>query len=417
MNAENQIQLPQDVLIIMDIIKEYGAESYVVGGCVRDSLLGRNPKDWDICSPVLPSELMPLFHEKGYRTIETGIQHGTFTVIIDNECYEITTYRRDGQYTDNRHPDNIEFVSDLEEDLARRDFTINAIAYNPQEGIIDPFCGEEDLHDGMLRCVGNAKERFQEDALRIMRALRFSAVYGFHIEEQTFESMMECAPLLHNIAIERINKEFTTILLSDQIDTILLHYKYIIVQFIPCIEAYNQDQIKFLPQWLKKSPKDLSIRLAILFKHVHDYKSSLDYLRYDNITVKDVCALVDHFHDVYFLPTPITMKRHLRDYGMNCIYKLLYMKSSCPANTDLKMERYTKCLRILDEIRKTEACYSIRQLQVNGRDLIKLGMKPGQSIGKLLNMLLNEVIDGYIENDPIMLIARAGVLIQEGEFE
>lgn len=411
------IELPQDVLTIMDIIKEYGAESYVVGGCVRDSLLGRNPQDWDICSPVLPSELMPLFHEKGYRTIETGIQHGTFTVIINNECYEITTYRRDGKYTDNRHPDNIEFISDLEEDLARRDFTINAIAYNPNRGIIDPFCGEEDLQDGTLRCVGNAKERFQEDALRIMRALRFSATLNFSIEEQTSKAMLETAPLLQNIAVERINKEFTSILLSNNPREILMRYEYVIKQFIPAISVYVYPLYDNICKWVERAPKDITVRLAIFLSGIYDYQPILSHLRYDNITTNDVCTLIDHINDVYCLPTPVTMKKYLRDYGSQNLYRFIDIKLSCPYIMQIQHIRYSKCRQLLDEIIRKDECYSLRQLQVNGRDLIKLGMKPGQSIGKLLNMLLNEVIDGYIENDPIMLIARAGVLIKEGDFE
>lgn len=400
----------------MNVIKEYGAESYVVGGCVRDSLLGRNPKDWDICSPVLPSELMPLFHEKGYRTIETGIQHGTFTVIIDNECYEITTYRRDGKYTDNRHPDNIEFVSDLEEDLARRDFTINAIAYNPEAGLIDPFGGMKDLSRNVLCCVGNPRQRLQEDALRILRALRFASTYNFQIEKRTSQTMLVYAPLLRNIAMERINKEFTSILLYGDATDILIPYRAIIEQFIPEINVYDDALYRNICFWINAAPIDVSIRLAILLSSLYEYQIPLANLRYDNITVKDVCTLIEHFNDIYFTPVPSVLKRHLRDYGAICVYKLLYMKDACPTTTEIQQVRYMKSLRVLNTIRSNNECYSLRQLNINGRDLIRQGMKPGKAIGELLNQLLDEVICGTLDNDPIMLLARAGVLIKEGDY-
>lgn len=167
------IKLPEAVLEIFSVIKEYGAEAYIVGGCVRDSIMGRNPHDWDICTPVLAPELQVLFEEKGYKVVPTGLQHGTVTVVIDGEGYEITQFRRDGNYTDGRHPDNVEFTSDLSEDLERRDFTINAMAYNPMTGLIDPFDGMRDIRNRRIVCVGSARERFKEDALRILRAIRF----------------------------------------------------------------------------------------------------------------------------------------------------------------------------------------------------------------------------------------------------
>ena len=412
----DQIQLPQNVLDIMAIIKEYGAESYVVGGCVRDSLLGRDPKDWDICSPVPAAELELHFKDKGYRTIDTGVKHGTISVVIGSNLYEVTTFRKDGKYSDGRHPDNIEFISDLQEDLARRDFTINAIAYNPEAGLIDPFGGMKDLSRNVLCCVGNPRQRLQEDALRILRALRFASTYNFQIEKRTSQTMLVYAPLLRNIAMERINKEFTSILLYGDATDILIPYRTIIEQFIPEINVYDDALYRNICFWINAAPIDVSIRLAILLSSLYEYQTPLTNLRYDNITVKDVCTLIDHFNDIYFTPVPSVLKRHLRDYGAICVCKLLYMKDACPTTTEIQQVRYMKSLRVLNTIRSNNECYSLRQLNINGRDLIRQGMKPGKAIGELLNQLLDEVICGTLDNDPIMLLARAGVLIKEGDY-
>lgn len=404
------IQIPKDVRTVMGIIQEYGAESYVVGGCVRDSLLGREPNDWDLCSPAIAAELMPFFQEKGFRTIETGIMHGTFTVLCGDSEIEITTYRKDGAYSDGRHPDTVKFISDLEEDLARRDFTINAMAYNEQRGLVDPFNGQEDLKNHLIRCVGNPNQRLKEDALRVLRALRFATTLNFDIEEQTSKAILDTAPLLQNIAVERINKEFTSILLSDQPGQVLIPYEYVIEQFIPGYSVYHQ-----ICDWLEGAPEDIVVRLAIFLSLIHDYQPSLLHLRYDNITTSDVCTLIDHFNDIYLLPTPVTMKQYLRDYGVQNLYRFIAMKSSHPAVTEIQKTRYSKCHKLLDEIIRDNECYSLRQLKINGRDLIHQGMKPGKAIGNLLDRLLEEVIAGHIDNDPVMVMARARVLIKEGD--
>ena len=208
-----KIKLPEDVREIMSVIKEYGATSYVVGGCVRDSILGSEPHDWDICTPALPGELLVEFEGKGYRVIPTGLQHGTITVHLNGNNYEITTFRRDGEYSDGRHPDTVEFTSDLIYDLERRDFTINAMAYNPEEGLIDPYCGYEDIQDRRIRCVGNPDDRFQEDGLRILRALRFSVQLGFKIELFTKRAMIDNRSLLNKISKCSLVDSFTIDLL------------------------------------------------------------------------------------------------------------------------------------------------------------------------------------------------------------
>ena len=204
------MQIPEKVEYIINVLMKNGYEAYAVGGCVRDSILGRVPEDWDITTSAQPEQVKALFH----RTIDTGIQHGTVTVMMDKEGFEVTTYRIDGEYEDSRHPKNIEFTSNLEEDLKRRDFTINAMAYNPKDGLVDIFGGIEDLNKKIIRCVGNANDRFSEDALRILRAVRFAGQLGFAIEEQTKEAIVALAPTLKNISAERIRVELDKLLMG-----------------------------------------------------------------------------------------------------------------------------------------------------------------------------------------------------------
>ena len=205
-----KIQIPNSVQFIIHTIEQAGFEAYAVGGCVRDSILGRTPDDWDITTSAKPEEIKRLFR----HTVDTGIQHGTVTVLIKKECYEVTTYRIDGEYEDSRHPKNIEFTSNLEEDLKRRDFTINAMAYNPKDGLVDIFGGIEDINKKIIRCVGNANDRFSEDALRILRAVRFAGQLGFAIEEQTKAAIVALAPTLKNISAERIRVELDKLLMG-----------------------------------------------------------------------------------------------------------------------------------------------------------------------------------------------------------
>ena len=206
------MRLPKDVKLILDLLEEKGYEAYAVGGCVRDTLLGKKPKDWDICTNAKPNEVMSVFG--GFQIIETGLQHGTVTVVVNSEGYEITTYRIDGEYSDGRHPDAVEYTTNLAEDLSRRDFTINAMAYSEKEGIVDLFGGIEDLKSGKIKCVGVAKDRFNEDALRILRALRFASVLGFTIEKETKDAIFELYTNLDIIAAERINVEFSKMILG-----------------------------------------------------------------------------------------------------------------------------------------------------------------------------------------------------------
>ena len=231
---EKLIKMPENAKGIIDKLRTCGYDAYAVGGCIRDSIMGKIPYDWDICTSALPEEVLEVLGER--NIIENGLKHGTVTVHIDGENYEITTFRTDGQYLDNRHPENVTFVRELKEDLSRRDFTMNSLAYNYSEGLIDIFGGRDDINNSIIRCVGDPDKRFGEDALRILRALRFSSQLGFSIEEKTSASIHKNAELLKNISAERIMSEFTKILMGKNVEDVLMNYKDVIAVFIPEIK-------------------------------------------------------------------------------------------------------------------------------------------------------------------------------------
>ena len=235
------INIPANVSVVLDRLEFAGFEAYIVGGCVRDAVMSRTPKDYDVCTSALPHQVLNTFRDS--HVIETGLQHGTVTVMSDNEPIEVTTYRTDGAYSDSRHPDKVEFVSSLTEDLKRRDFTMNAMAYHPQKGLVDPFGGQEDIAKGILKCVGNPQERFTEDALRILRALRFASRFQFKIHEDTSFAILEMAERLDNISKERISSELIQLLMGDGVTQLLLDYKGVIAVFIPEIKpCFGFDQ-------------------------------------------------------------------------------------------------------------------------------------------------------------------------------
>ena len=227
------ISLDAGAKFIIDTLINKGYEAFAVGGCIRDSLMGKNPSDWDICTSSLPNETVTTFENIGIKTFKTGIKHGTITILYNNTTYEVTTYRTDGKYIDNRHPENVKFICNLKEDLARRDFTINAMAYNHQQGLIDYFGGQNDLKNKIIRTVGNPEKRFSEDSLRILRCLRFSSVLGFEIEKNTSDSVVKLSPFLKNISSERINVELNKLLLGENLEYILINYTDILSVFIP----------------------------------------------------------------------------------------------------------------------------------------------------------------------------------------
>ena len=423
-----KIQLPEKVNRIITTLQKHGFEAYAVGGCVRDSFLGRVPGDWDITTSAAPEETKSLFA----RTFDTGIEHGTITVLLNGEGFEVTTYRIDGKYEDNRHPSKVQFTRSLSEDLLRRDFTINAMAYNEQDGLVDLFHGMEDLKKGVIRCVGNAEARFSEDALRILRAIRFSAQLGFEIEKETRQAIRKLAPNLSYISAERIQTELVKLLVSDHPEKILDAYelgitKVILPEFDAMMETtqetlhhcYNVGEHTI--HALMNIPADKVLRLTMLFHDTgkparktvdpdgtahfkgHAYvseeltKSIMHRLKFDNDTLHKVTRLVLN-HDYRMPAVPKNVRRAMNKIGEDIFpYYMEVRRADVLAQSEY---RRAEKLKNLDEVEQTYAeiiekgqCVSLKELAVTGRDLIRAGMKPGKEIGEKLNELLNLVIE------------------------
>lgn len=423
-----RIQLPQRVHDIIETIQASGYEAYAVGGCVRDSILGKEPNDWDITTSAKPEEIKKLFN----RTIDTGIQHGTVTVMIEKEGFEVTTYRIDGEYEDSRHPKEVTFTANLAEDLRRRDFTINAMAYNEKDGLIDIFEGIQDMKQGIIRCVGDAKERFTEDALRMMRAVRFSAQLGYQIDEETKEAIKELAPTLQNISAERIQVELVKLLVSDHPDFLRIVYetnltKYFIPEFDICMETPQNNPHhcysvgEHILHTLKAVKPDKVLRLAMLFHdigkpqtltidekgitHNHGHAQVgeemavkiLRRLKFDNDTTDKVRKLV-RYHDQKIEPAAKYVRRAINRIGED-IFPLLFSVKNADimAQSDYKREEKLQKLAVIreiyEEILEKNECLSLKDLSVTGSDLIANGMQPGKEIGIVLHKLLEIVLE------------------------
>ena len=440
--TEIEINLPEDVQEIMSVIREYGATSYVVGGCVRDSIIGRKPHDWDICTPALACELLVEFEEKGYRVIPTGLQHGTITVHLNGNNYEITTFRRDGEYSDGRHPDTVEFTSDLIYDLERRDFTINAMAYNSEEGLVDPYCGYEDIQDRRIRCVGNPDDRFQEDGLRILRALRFSVQLGFKIELLTKRAMIDNRSLLNKISFERINAEFVKIIESSSSHRArmqLLEFEDVLAEFIPelksTFEFKQNNPYHCYPVYahiltvLKECvDADIITKLAAFFHDIgkpHCYQDDdngirhfkrhgkvsaemtddiMRRLKFDNDTREKVVQLV-YYHDATFEVGKKYVRRWLNKIGIDQFKRLLVLRRAdimgqSELNRDERLQKLDAVKVCLEEVLKEKPAFSVKDLEIDGKDVMKyMLMDECPEVGYWLKHILKQVIDGHLQNN------------------
>lgn len=425
----NKIAIPNDVKIIMNQLNIGGHSSYVCGGCLRDNILDKDIHDWDICTSAKPNDMLKIF--KDFKIIETGIKHGTLTVVANNINYEVTTFRIDGNYSDNRHPDSVKFVDDITLDLSRRDFTINAMAYNESEGLIDPFNGLYDLKNRLIKCVGNPDNRFKEDALRMLRAIRFSAQLGFSIEEKTHASIFNNSNLISNVSPERINSEICKILESNNPEKISILYlnnlsKYFIPEFDSMFSCKQNNPWHYLNvgmhtlEALKNSKKGLTLRLAILFHDTgkpysktttsesidHFYhhpiksaeiaKKAMTRLHFDNKTIEDVVALVS-YHDVSIELNKRSIKRMLNKIGEELFFKLLDLQyADCSAQTNLaktKLELLPQIKTMAQEILIEKEPFGIKDLAINGNDMLQLGYKPNKELGNALSTILELVID------------------------
>ncbi|MBR3755071.1 MAG: CCA tRNA nucleotidyltransferase [Clostridia bacterium] len=382
-----RIIIPQNIISVMSLLEESGFEAYAVGGCVRDSLLGRKPYDWDVCTSALPEETLEVF--KSFRTIPTGIKHGTVTVIADSPV-EITTFRIDGEYLDNRRPSQVSFTRTLADDLCRRDFTVNAMAADKNGLVTDLYGGKEDLQKKIIRCVGCAQKRFDEDALRIMRALRFAATLGFELEESTARAVREQKSLLKNIAVERIRAE-TDKLLLGKCEDILYGYREVFSVFIPEAEITRETAEK-----ISLADKETEIRLALLLGNLtsENARAVLGRLRYSNSVTNTVVSLVENKNKAIENTSP-AVKRLLNAFGKENAERLVRFKR---ADGEITPEAEKEILSEISRIIDNNECYSLATLAVSGSDLSAIGIK-GKKIGETLNRLLNEVMEGTTANN------------------
>lgn len=435
-------EIPQKVEIIINTLEEAGFEAYAVGGCVRDALLGRTPNDWDITTSAKPEQVKVLFH----RTVDTGIAHGTVTVLLEKDGFEVTTYRVDGEYEDGRHPKEVTFTASLEEDLKRRDFTINAMAYNPKKGLVDLFEGQKDLEDKVIRCVGDPLERFTEDALRIMRAVRFSAQLGFSLEENTRKALSVLAPNLKHVSAERIQVELVKLLVSPHPDYLRTAYEAgITKEFLPefdrCMETPQNTPHhcysvgEHILHSLLYVQEDKVLRLTMLLhdigkpvvrttdKNGRDHfkmhapegekmaKGILRRLKFDNDTIGKVCRLI-RWHDLRPTPEMADVRKAMNVIGEDIFPMWMEVQyADNQAKSDYrrleKEARQAGVRKSWEVITREEQCVSLKKLAVTGSDLIAAGMKPGKEIGNTLNALLELVLENPEKNTKQILLACA----------
>jgi tRNA nucleotidyltransferase (CCA-adding enzyme) len=441
------MNLPADVSKIINILESNGHEAYAVGGCVRDCILGKIPHDWDITTSALPEQVKALFS----RTFDTGIEHGTVTVLLNGVGYEVTTYRVDGKYEDGRHPKEVTFTASLEEDLKRRDFTINAMAYSDTRGLVDLFGGEQDLQDGIIKAVGNPIERFTEDALRMLRALRFSAQLGFEIEPATYEAIKTLAPTLDRISAERIQVELVKLISSDHPERIRDVFETGLTDiFFPefnemmACEQNNKHHMYTVGEHvivsLQNIPNDKVLRLTMLLHDIakpackttdengvnhfkmHPVKGAemaktiLRRLKFDNDTIGAVCNLVRN-HDDRPEVNPRNIRRLIIRVGKDNFENLLAVKradtlAQSMYRRDEKLAYIDSLESMYRQILAQEDCLSIKDLMINGKDLIEMGVPQGKQIGHILNTVFDEVVDQPDLNDREYLLNRVKDMLQ-----
>lgn len=441
MNETIRIELPEAVRNIIHTLQSAGYEAWAVGGCVRDSILGRVPDDWDITTSARPEQVKAIFK----KTVDTGIQHGTVTVLWNRAGYEVTTYRIDGEYEDSRHPKEVQFTASLREDLRRRDFTINAMAYNEEAGLVDIFGGIEDIRAKKIRCVGDPMERFSEDALRMMRAVRFSAQLGYEIEEETEAAICRLSPTLQKISAERIRTELVKLLISPHPELLEACWRtgmtaVFLPEFDRMMEAsqnnphhcYNVGEHTI--RAMKASAPEKTLRLALLFHDMgkpetkttdgegidhfrgHEAKSSdmartvMRRLKFDNNTIDRVVRLV-RAHDIKIEPGQKYMRRALNRLGEDIFPELFAVKEAdLAAQSAYRREEKQAELLVMrkdyEAVLKSKACVSLKDLAVNGKDLIAEGAAPGKGLGEMLQKLLEEVLEEPERNTREYLLGR-----------
>jgi len=412
-----KIHLPCDVINIIAALESKGHEAYIVGGCVRDSVLKQRPKDWDITTSALPDEVVGIFP----KTFETGIKHGTVTVLINRCGYEITTFRIDGEYFDSRRPEQVTFTSNIIEDLSRRDFTVNAIGYNPRTGFIDPFEGQADITRKLIRCVGPPEHRFGEDALRMLRAIRFAGQLGFEVDKATLRAIADLASNITKISAERVREELTKLICSQNVHAIkLLESTGLLKHILPTYKGNIDNTIDLL----KGCPVNVPLRLAVFFEYDgQESNKLLRNLRFDNKTIREtfyyICMIHhDIFHDRYEIKKILRQIAQAWDafrtpYNSNrfcmpsSIFEnlLLLKKIFYPVNEKM----FSKILLEAKDILEKNECFTLADLSVTGDDLVANGIPPGKAVGEKLEELLdavmrnpklNKMLKTFVQNDP-----------------
>lgn len=440
-----ELKIPEKAEIILHTLEEAGYEAYVVGGCVRDSILGRSPDDWDITTSAKPEEVKALFR----RTVDTGLIHGTVTVMLDKEGFEVTTYRVDGEYEDGRHPKEVSFTASLEEDLKRRDFTMNAMAYNPKRGLVDLFGGVQDMENRIVRCVGNPMERFTEDALRILRAVRFSAQLGFSIEGETLKAISALAPNLKYVSAERIQVELLKLLVSPHPDYLRTAYeagitKEILPEFDRCMETEQNTPHhcytvgEHTLQSLLNIRADKVLRFTML---LHDFGkpsvkrtdengrdhfkthgpegekmavSILRRLKMDNDTIRKVRSLIK-WHDFRPKGDAVSVRKAISMIGEELFPLYLEVQRADILAQSLykreeKLKRLSSVKALYKEIMDRGECISLKTMALTGRDLIDAGYAPGKELGEILERLLAHVLENPEDNKKEILLKLAGTV-------
>ncbi|MCL2571441.1 MAG: CCA tRNA nucleotidyltransferase [Defluviitaleaceae bacterium] len=379
-----KIVLPANVTKIISMLESHGHEAYIVGGCVRDSVRGVVPKDWDITTSATPHEVVEIFS----HTVETGIKHGTVTVIINRLHYEVTTYRIDGEYLDSRRPQDVIFTSNIYEDLSRRDFTMNAIAYNPACGFADPYEGQKDIAREIIRCVGNPTDRFKEDALRMLRAVRFAGQLGFTLEKETHNAIISQSANLVNISAERIREEIVKLLTSPYIEAVKLLETTDLLPYILIDQPFGGDTNKIISQ-LEYCPDSEPLRLALFLSWSGDNcEKLLRTLRFDNKTISEVARYVNCLH-TYIPLFRYEIKKYLRHMPQAHFENLLTLQSIVKPYDAKRLDAMRRESR---DIQEKGECYTLKDLSVNGIDLAEVGIPPGKAIGDKLEELLDAVM-------------------------
>jgi len=439
--------LPKAAEYCIRALQDAGFRAYVVGGCVRDALLGLVPSDYDLCTNATPARICDVF--SGHQLLHHGEKHGTVGVVLDGQVFEITTFRTEGGYEDSRHPDWVTFVSSVEEDLARRDFTVNAMAYSPTEGVIDPFGGQQDLKDHILRAVGDPRKRFREDALRILRGARFSARFHLIPEPRTMDAMTELAPLMDHLARERVFDELCKLIYWATAED-LLRFAPLIAQIIPelgtCIgfeqhtPHHKYDVFAHTAHVVEAVPAELSLRWAALLHDVgkpacftrdetgrghfkgHAKVSAeladaiLLRLKAPTVLRQQVTELIG-LHMTKLEPDKKLLRRRLGKLGQDTLVQLLVLQEADMGSKGTgkpeEMEQFPQLRALIEEVLAEAACFSIKDLAVSGRDLLQIGLVPGPNIGKALNWLLGQVQDEVLPNEKEVLLAAVKSLMEE----